>query len=202
MNRLIQILKNNGVLKSPDLEQALVSVDRKDFVPQTQKEFAYVNQALPIGFGQTISQPYVVIFMLELLELQPGQKVIEVGFGSAWQTGILAELTGESGHVYAFELVPELCASGKANLAKYPRLLPRSTLMCASARSLPSAVPPCERLISAAAITEVPQEWREKLLPGGVMVYPKGYSVWKESKMEDGTFSAEEYPGFVFVPFV
>ena len=209
MRRLLQILKNNGVLKNPEIERAILDVDRKDFVLPESRDFAYINEALAIGHGQTISQPYVVAFMLELLDPKPGQKILEVGYGSGWQTALLAYLVGAEGHVDSFEILPELCTFGKTNVEKYPGLAEHVTLHCKNAAAPEktfSHSAECEnvfdRVISAAAVTEIPDWWREYLKPGGIIVYPKKYSVWKETKNKSGSWTTEEYPGFVFVPFV
>ena len=87
---LIEILKNEGYLKDPVIIEAFRNVDRKDFVPENVKERAYVNEALSIGFEQTISQPLVVAFMLELLDLKIGERVLEIGTGSGWKTALMA----------------------------------------------------------------------------------------------------------------
>ncbi len=87
---LVEILKKDGYLKNPVITEAFKNIDRKDFVPQEIKEKTYLNEALSIGFEQTISQPLVVAFMLELLDLKIGERVLEIGTGSGWNTALLA----------------------------------------------------------------------------------------------------------------
>lgn len=87
---LIELLKKDGYLKNPVIIEAFKNVDRKDFVPEIVKEKVYLNEALSIGFEQTISQPLVVAFMLELLDLKIGERVLEVGTGSGWKTALMA----------------------------------------------------------------------------------------------------------------
>lgn len=87
---LIELLKKDGYLKNPIIIEAFKNVDRKNFVPENVKEKSYYNEALPIGFDQTISQPLVVAFMLELLDLKMGERVLEVGTGSGWKTALMA----------------------------------------------------------------------------------------------------------------
>ncbi len=89
-NELIELLKKDGYLKNPVIIEAFKNIDRKDFVPESAKEKAYVNEALSIGFEQTISQPLVVAFMLELLDLKMGERVLEIGTGSGWKTALMA----------------------------------------------------------------------------------------------------------------
>jgi protein-L-isoaspartate(D-aspartate) O-methyltransferase len=202
MPKLITALKERGVLRSPAIVRALEEVDRADFLPEDLRYAAYEDTALPIGGGQTISQPYTVVFMLEQLHVRPGDIVLDVGFGSGWQAALLAHLVGPSGKVYAFEVVPSLCKLGKGNLDKYSALTGRVQLLCISAQNGYAGAAPFDRIVSAAAVQEVPAAWRKQLLPGGRMVYPKGNSLMLEIKKPDGSFDKKEFPGFVFVPFV
>ncbi len=87
---LIELLKKDGYLKNPVIIEAFKNIDRKDFVPEQKKNNAYSNEALSIGFEQTISQPLVVAFMLELLDLKIGERVLEIGTGSGWKTALMA----------------------------------------------------------------------------------------------------------------
>lgn len=93
-------------ISDPDVLRVMRSVPRHEFVPEELIEYAYIDDPLPIGFGQTISQPYIVAWMTELLELSPGEKVLEIGTGSGYQAAVLAELGGIE--VYTIEIVPEL----------------------------------------------------------------------------------------------
>jgi len=113
MQQLIQNLIDNGSLKTPEIIAAFQKIDRGDFVPDEVKNLAYENMALPIGWGQTISQPQVVAFMLELLQPQKGEKILDVGSGSGWQTALLASIVGDTGNVTAIASIPEVFAFGK-----------------------------------------------------------------------------------------
>ena len=93
-NPLPGYLQRTGVLKSGKIFDAFGVIDRADFVPEELKSSAYADEALPIGEGQTISQPYTVAFMLSLLDPQPGERIMDVGAGSGWQTAILAYIVG------------------------------------------------------------------------------------------------------------
>ena len=110
---LARYLEEKGVLKSPLLISAFEEVDRADFVPAKLYDFAYEDHPLDIGWGQTISQPYTVSFMLELLSLEEGNIVMDVGYGSGWTTALISHAVGDRGKVYAIERVPELCDFGK-----------------------------------------------------------------------------------------
>lgn len=203
MNDLIRRLKESGVLRSKKIEEALRAAPRELFVPELLRDRAYDDEALPIGHGQTISQPYTVVFMLELLEASPGQTVLDVGYGSGWQSALLACLVGENGHVYGFEIILEICAFGADNLARVPFLDARVTTLCQSATAgLPAHSGSIDRIIAAAEVDHVPTAWREQLKIGGILVYPSGNSLWREKKIASDRFEKEEFPGFVFVPYV
>ncbi|KKS15890.1 MAG: Protein-L-isoaspartate O-methyltransferase [Parcubacteria group bacterium GW2011_GWB1_41_6] len=95
LRNLVNNLKNIGVLKTPAIIEAFLKIDRADFVPEEIKNLAYFNEALAIGLSQTISQPYTVAFMLELLEPKLGDKIMDIGSGSGWQTALLAHIVSQ-----------------------------------------------------------------------------------------------------------
>lgn len=208
-----------GALKTSHIIKAFLRCDRAEFVPQALKTEAYADVPLPIGAGQTISQPYTVAFMLELLEPQPGQKILDVGFGSGWTTALLATIAGERGKVYGLEIVPEVYELGKKNLERFyenqkrlphpnplrdrrGRTINNITLLNQSGwEGFPEAAP-FDRILVSAAAEEVPEALREQLATGGRMVIPVENSIWLLEKIEDGKSREREYPGFAFVPLV
>lgn len=205
-HQLIDALQAQGLLKDPLHTQALEAVDRKDFVPQEFAAHAYEDAALPLVSGQTISQPYTVAFMLTLLAPKRGENIMDVGAGSGWQTALLAHIVGEEGHVYAIERIREVWACGKEHLSKYPALSARISWICTDAVSglsdISADIKGFDGIIAAATVSRVPHAWRDQLACGGRLVYPCASSIWKEEKQREGVFKKEEYPGFVFVPFV
>lgn len=116
---LIDSLIKEGWLKTPIIIEAFRKIKRADFLPEDTKDLAELNDALSIGWGQTISQPLVVAFMLELLAPEKGEKTLDVGSGSGWTSALLGEIVGERGKVIAIELIPELKEFGEKNVAKY-----------------------------------------------------------------------------------
>jgi len=110
--KLVEILKDEGI-KSQKVLNAILKVPRHMFVPQEYLSLSYENEALPIGYGQTISQPYIVALMTEALNLQGNEKVLEIGTGSGYQTAILAELALE---IYTVERIKELLEEAKKRL--------------------------------------------------------------------------------------
>ncbi|MBI2609978.1 protein-L-isoaspartate O-methyltransferase [Candidatus Giovannonibacteria bacterium] len=207
---LVGELKTRGVLYAAPIIEAFLSVDRKDFVRDEYKDLAYIDEALPIGAGQTISQPYTVAFMLELLSPKLGWKIIDAGAGSFWQTALLASIVGSpagGGKVYAFERISELCDFGSKNISKYPELKKRIEILCKDASGGLSEeeikkTGGVDGIIAAAELNEVPETWREQLKNGGRLVYPMGGAIFNERKISENKFQIEKYPGFAFVPFI
>lgn len=206
MDELIASLEQKGVLKSALIKSALENIDRKNFVPEDFANIAYEDTALPIGEGQTISQPYTVVFMLELLEAKAGEKIMDVGHGSGWQTALIAEIVGDKGEVFAIELLKMLCRMGERNVSKYPALRKRVRFYCQNAApGLADTVEEIggfDAIIAAAEVADVPKTWRDQLKIGGRLVYPQNQAIVREIKSDVGVFETSHYPGFVFVPFV
>jgi len=203
MEALIQNLIKEGYLKTSLIIEAFRSIDRKDFVLEEFEDDADVNAPLPIGYGQTISQPLTVAFMLELLQPQPGEKILDIGAGSGWQTALLAYCVQPNGKVIAIELIPELAEFGRKNVAKYNYIKKGIVeFICGDGSRGLEKEAPFDKIIAAASAKELPKEWREQLKIGGRIVAPIENSIWLFIKNQDGTFRETEYPGFAFVPLV
>jgi len=202
-DKLIEDLVKDGFLHSPRVIEAFKKIDRSNFVIEPVKNNAYVNSPLAIGFGQTISQPLTVAFMLEKLDVQPGHKVLDVGSGSGWTTALLAAIVGEKGKVYGIEIIPEIYEFGKANVMRYSFLNKGIVEMyCGNGLEGLKEAAPFDRIMCSAAVKEIPPAFKDQLKIGGKMIFPMNNSLWLMSKKNETDFDTEEYPGFIFVPAI
>lgn len=200
MENLVRHLLESGVLKTKSIIDAFQTIDRKNFVSSGDKEDAYGDYPLSIGHEQTISQPTTVAFMLELLSVAKGDKILDVGSGSGWTTALLAHLAGTKGAVYGVEIVPELVSFGAGNLVKYD--FQNAEIFDASATlGLPTEAPFDKILVSAAG-RAVPEELLSQLKVGGTMVVPVKDAIWKIQKISEAETEIEKYEGFRFVPLM
>lgn len=205
---LIDNLINQGRLKTPEIISAFRKINRRDFVRIDDTDKAEVDSPLSIGFGQTISQPYTVAFMLEKLQPQAGDKILDVGCGSGWTTALLAQIVGRGGRVYGVERIRELYEFASANADKYD-FMKKSVvqIFCTDGYGgLPEAAP-FDKILASAASEEIPAALLEQLKIGGKLVMPIGREFESQSivvveKTAERLFSKKEYPGFVFVPLV
>jgi len=181
--------------------EAMRSVPRHQFVPSDSVDIAYGDHPLPIGYGQTISQPYIVAWMTELLELQPGDKVLEIGTGSGYQAAVLAELEGVE--VYTIEIVPELAeiAAERLDELGYTNV---EVKQGDGYYGWPEHAP-FDAIIVTAAPDHLPAPLVEQLVEGGRLVIPIGppggyQTLWQFVK-EGEDVTAYSMGGVRFVPF-
>jgi protein-L-isoaspartate(D-aspartate) O-methyltransferase len=178
--------------------EAFEAVPREGFLPSSERGSAAYDGPLPIGCGQTNSQPRTVETMLRLLDVKPGHKVLDVGSGSGWTTALLAHLTGPSGRVLGVELEPELVAFGTANLDACH--MPWAAIHEATpgVLGLPGAAPYHRILVSAMA-HELPDDLVDQLHTGGVMVVPVNGTMLRVSRSMHAV-SVTRHGPYRFVP--
>jgi protein-L-isoaspartate(D-aspartate) O-methyltransferase len=186
-------------LKMPELVEAFLSVDRIRFVPERYRDNAYHDGPFPIDHGQTISQPYTVAFMLELLKPQKGHSVLDIGSGSGWTTALLAHVVGRNGRVRGVERIPELVTLGQKNLAAFNF---RYASIEQSGELLGTPGEVYDRILVSAAAEELPDTLCEQLKPRGILVMPVGKYILKVSKDSQGQIEVERHGRFSFVPLV
>jgi len=217
---LIASLVEDEWLKTPRIIEAFKKIKRLDFLPaapfggeprplygrEENKNLAELNEALSIGHGQTISQPLVVAFMLELLQPEPGEKILDIGSGSGWTTALLSEIVSNKGNgkVIGIEIIPGLKDFGEKNVAKYDYVSRGiAKFICADATEGYKSEAPYDKILaSASARDEIPKAWKEQLKIKGRIVMPINTSIWLFVKKEENDFEKTEYPGFIFVPLV
>lgn len=203
MSKLINSLIKQGYLKSDVLIEAFFNIERKEFLPQELEDQAEANIALPIGYGQTISQPLTVAFMLELLNPQAGQKILDVGSGSGWTTALLAFVVGEKGKVVALERIKELVEFGKKNVQKFS-FYKKGIVEFYEAdgtKGFPQEAP-FDRILVSAAAEEVPPALKEQLKINGKLIIPVGDELCYLEKKDANNFFEERFPGFEFVRLI
>lgn len=200
MDQLIDKLVSDGKLKTPAIIDAWRKIDRVDFVAEDQKLHAYEDRPLPIGFGQTISQPTTVAFMQELLDPRPGQVILDVGTGSGWQAALLGQIVGERGKVYGVERIEALRALGQSRIQR-AGIKNTEINLAIQPIGWPAAAP-YDRIICAASADVVPKELLEQLKIKGKAVLPVKNSLFYFERKNRTDFISREYPGFVFVPLI
>ncbi|MDZ5622853.1 protein-L-isoaspartate O-methyltransferase family protein [Nocardioides bizhenqiangii] len=202
------------------MDEAFAAVPRRDFLPAWQHPFAGIDHALDIGYGVTNSQPTTVRNMLDLLDPQPGDRVLDVGSGSGWTTALLAHLVGPTGSVVGVERIPELVASSRTALA---RIVPdesvvdrpdsrqeRQGLSPFAPISVFQAEPgvlgwpaeaPYDRVLVSAAAHAVPPALLEQLAVGGVLVVPVEGVMTRVVLSPEGPV-VERHGRYLFVPLI
>lgn len=180
-----------------DVLNAMLKVQRHKFVPFHLRDLAYTDQPLPIGEGQTISQPYIVALMTQLADLQPDEKVLEVGTGSGYQAAILARLCKK---VYTIEILEPLATQARRRLKKlgYDNI----KVKCGDGYKGWKEYAPFDAIIVTCAPPEVPPPLIEQLSEGGKIVIPVG-TTWQELKViqkKDGEIKTTNIIPVRFVP--
>lgn len=187
-------------ISDPRVLEAMRSVPRHEYVPQSHRAMAYQDSPLPIGRGQTISQPYIVALMTELVRPEPEDRMLEVGTGSGYQAAVLAELVSE---VFSIELVPELASSAAERLSELG-VSNVSVRRGDGYLGWPEEAPFDGILVTAGA-DHVPAPLTEQLRPGARMVIPVGDSLSVQTlrmieKTEEGELEVTDVAAVRFVP--
>ncbi len=187
-------------ITDPNVLEAMRTVPRHRFVPDDRRDDAYGDHPLPIGYGQTISQPSLVAMMSEALGVGPGDKVLEIGAGSGYQAAVLSAMGCE---VYTVEIIPELAARAEAILNELGYDV---TVSIADGYFGWSEHAPFDGIIVTAAADQVPEPLIEQLKDGAALVIPVGpaggaQTLWRITVDEDGLVSGKNLGLVRFVPF-
>ena len=189
-------------VRSDNVLDAMRKVPREQFLPEELREFAYEDSPLPIAGGQTISQPYIVAFMAEALNLQGGENVLEIGAGSGYAAAVLAQIAG---NVYTIERVQELASSARATLARlgFGNVQVRHG---DGTRGWPEKAP-FDAIVVAAGGPDVPESLKQQLRIGGRIVIPVGpdqrfQELVRMTRVSENRFEVEELADVRFVPLI
>ena len=187
-------------IRSPRVLAAMLDIPRHRFVPEDERDLAYADTPLPIGYRQTISQPYIVALMSQLLNLSGAERVLEIGTGSGYQAAILAALAGQ---VYTIERIPELCRQARSVLADLG--LENVTIVEGDGtRGLPEHAP-FQGIMVTAASPGVPEPLKEQLAEGGQLVLPvggRGGQMLERWRRSGDRFDREQIAPVAFVPLI
>lgn len=202
--RLVQSLIDRGYISKKEVIAAMGKVPRECFVPLEYQDAAYYDCPLEIGEGQTISAPHMVGIMVENLNLEKGHKVLEVGGGSGYHAAIVAEIVGDSGHVYSVERIESLAKKAEENLKKCSFSNRVTIIIGDGSKGLPEFAPYDRIFVSCAAPT-IPKNLIAQLKDGGKLLIPVGnrffqdlIGCWKKGDR----LLKENHGGCVFVPLI
>ncbi len=189
-------------IKSQAIIDAMLEIDRHMFVPDHQKKNAYSDRPLPIGYNQTISQPYIVAYMTEKLKVERNHKVLEIGTGSGYQAAILSKLCKE---VYTIEIIPELAQIASKALTGQDF----NNIFFKTGDGYNGWVEeaPFDRIIVTAAPDKIPEKLIDQLKPDGRMIIPIGdplsmQYLWVVTKQEGARYKKQKILPVRFVPMV
>ena len=210
-DKLVDSLTKQGILRTPKVTSAMRAVPRIKFLSPDSQSYDAVDTPLPIGFGQTISAPHMVSIMNEALQLEVGQKILEVGAGSGWHAATIAEIIApkgtprsEWGHVYTVEIVKGLAETARKNIMNAGYGDRVTIIMGDGSKGYPEKAP-FDRMLVTAAAPEVPKPLVDQLKLDGILLIPVGsytmfQTLWKLTKENDGKLKQENLGGVAFVP--
>ncbi|MCC7573429.1 MAG: protein-L-isoaspartate(D-aspartate) O-methyltransferase [Candidatus Methanofastidiosum sp.] len=201
--KMVSYLEKINYVKSESVKNAFLKVDRKNFVLEHLKDEAYKDTPLSINWGQTISAPSMIALMLEVSDLKPGIKTLEIGAGSGYNAALIAEICGEE-NVITIERIPEVFVFGLENLK---RACYKVRVILGDGTKGYEEEAPYDRIIATAAAPEIPKSWKDQLKEGGMIIAPVGKERYYQEllvlkKNSDGSFDTKKYGGCIFVPLV
>ena len=202
--RVVDSLIKRGYLSDKKVIKAMLSVPREVFLPDNIKNRAYIDSPQEIGAGQTISAPHMVAIMAERLELDDGQKVLEIGGGSGYHAAVVAEIIGPTGRVYTVERIESLARRARANLNQIGLDKRVKVVVGDGSRGLPEHAP-YDRIFVACAAPDVPAPLVQQLKDGGKLLIPVGARYMQTLlfiEKRGNNIIRKDYGGCVFVPLV
>ena len=199
--KLVEYWLNNNIIKDKKLIEAFLAIPREKFIREENLDEVYGDYPLPIGYGQTISQPSTVMIMIQALELKKGDKVLEIGTGSGWNAALIAHVIGNEGKVYTTEIIGELALFAKENLKKLNINNVEVLAIDGSVGYKKQA--PYNKIIVTAACPDIPKPLLKQLKMNGILIAPvESFLCQKMVKITKlkHDFKKENLGAFSFVP--
>jgi len=184
-------------ITDPEVIRAMREVDRTIFVPDELKKMAYADSALPIGSGQTISQPYIVAYMAQVLDLKPDEVVLEIGTGCGYNAAILSRIVS---HVYSVEIIEELVKSARKNLEKAG--IKNVSVRFGDGYQGWQEKAPFDRIVLTAATSRIPEPLKKQLKTGGKLLAPVSDTLQKLIILEKKGENDFKEHDLIYVRFV
>lgn len=203
-SRLVKGLKDHGLVTDERVLEAMGRVPRHEFLPPELKDQAYVDSPLPIGMGQTISAPHMVGIMLQVLELHPGNRVLEIGAGSGYHAALMGEMVRPGGKVYTVERLESLGSAARETIERLGYGDVVEVIIADGSIGLPEHAP-YDRITVAAAAPDVPRPLEDQLAEGGRMLVPVGGQGYQDLMLVTRRGDRLERTGLggvVFVPLI
>lgn len=195
-----------GYIKSEAVRKAMEKVPREEFLPPDQRRYAYLDQPLPIGEGQTVSAPHMVAMICEVLDLKKGMKVLEIGAGCGYNAAVVAEIVGKEGHVYSIERIKSLYNMAKNNLKRLGYDDRVTVIFGDGTLGYPDAAP-YDRIYVTASAPQIPPPLKKQLKVGGKLLIPVGSSRFYQNlilveKIKENKYETHNLGGVAFVPLI
>ncbi len=202
---LVERLRGYGYIKSELVKTAMLKVPREEFIPPANKQYAYIDQPLPIGEGQTISAPHMVAMICEKLDLKKGMKILEIGSGFGYNAAVVAEIIGSEGHLYTTERIESLAKTAEENLKRtgYRNV----TVLHIDGTKGYAEEAPYDRIYGTASAPKVPEPLKEQLKLGGRLLTPVGTDNFFQElvclvRVSENEFKTHKLGGVAFVPMI
>ncbi len=199
---LICKLKKEGYIKSGHIEQAFLKIPRENFISENFHNFAYADNPLEIGYGQTISAPHMIAIMCEELNLKKGQKILEIGSGSGYHAAIVSKIIGKDGHVFSIERISSLANFAKKNLIKSG--VKNVDIIVGDGSIGFNEKAPYDRIYITCASPRIPLILIKQLKDPGKMIVPVGNVICSLTSLEkiEGKVILNNLCGCAFVPMI
>jgi protein-L-isoaspartate(D-aspartate) O-methyltransferase len=203
---LVERLLSYGYIKTDQVKKAMLKVPREEFMPPENKQYAYVDQPLPIGKGQTISAPHMVAMICETLKLNKGMKILEIGSGFGYNAAVVAELIGPEGHLFTTERIESLAEAAEDNLKRtgYDECV---TVLHRDGTKGYADEAPYDRIYATASAPKVPEPLKGQLKIGGRLLTPVGsHNYFQELvcilRVAEDKYDTSKLGGVAFVPMI